>query len=95
MRASAWLFRSDPSFVAPVGVDSPPDYLLSENKRYGTLSSFMSQFRTAHQFISPILGKPLLRVGLFVFTMVQASIRFLARGASYTLNGDDLRISKV
>jgi hypothetical protein len=66
----------------PVGVDSPPDYLLSENKRYGILSSSMSQFRTAHPFISPILGKPLLRVGLFVFTMVQASIRFLARGAS-------------
>jgi hypothetical protein len=65
----------------PVGVDSPPDYFVSENKGYGSPChcESVSYCSSVHQ---SLLGKPLLRVGLFVLTMVQASICLLAIGAS-------------
>ncbi len=64
-----------------VGVDSPPDYFTSEDKgsRVPRHCESVSYCSSVHQ--SP-LGKPILRVGLFVLTMVQASICLLAIGAS-------------
>jgi hypothetical protein len=65
----------------PVGVDSPPDYFASENQGYRTPChcESVSYCSSVHR---SLLGKPILRVGLFVFTMVQASICLLAIGAS-------------
>ena len=55
-----------------VGVDSPPDDLVNENKSFSyCLSCHLSHF-----------GQAYLALACYVFTMVQASICLLAIGAS-------------